>query len=413
METVGRYCWACGGSLPPGRESGTDATIGETLIDRAATARHDQTIRLGLLTAAGVAEEVGRDIAEQLPAELAARVSPDVRWEIPVVTDESAARGGAGTEVIDIAHDRLLGENWHLGIVLTDLPLRIGRRPVVADASATHGVAVISLPALGAVQMRRRARDAVVRLVDGLVGESLELGGREGGERRERVRRRLHEIARAERTMHPDDDNVDVRLVAAVVRGNARLLAGMLRANRPWRLTSRLSRALAAAGATLVFALVTAEVWNLAAALSPWRLAALSVISMAAVVVFLILVHGLWRRRAAGAGREQAILFNVATTLTLIIGVASLYCALFVIALGAGELLLDRRVVSDAIGGHASFATYLKIAWMATSLATVAGALGAGLESDAAVREAAYGYRPERETEREGEPAAVQRARTD
>jgi hypothetical protein len=365
------------------------------------------------MTAEGVAEELGRDIAEELPAELAARVSSEVRWEIPVVTDESAARGGAGTEVIDAAHARRLGEDWHLGIVLTDLPLRIGRRPVVADASATHGVAVISLPALGAVQMRRRARDAVVRLVDGLVGESLELGGREGGERRRRVGRRLHEIARAERTLHPDDENVDIRLVAAVVRGNARLLAGMLRANRPWRLTARLSRALAAAGAALVFALVTAEVWNLADALSPWRLAALAAISMAAVIVFLILVHGLWRRRPAGAGREQAILFNVATTLTLTIGVASLYCALFVIALAAGGLLLEQRVVSESIGEHASFATYLKIAWMSTSLATAAGALGAGLESDAAVREAAYGYRPERETEREGEPAAAQRARTD
>lgn len=365
------------------------------------------------MTAAGVADEVGRDIAEELPAELAANVSSEMRWEIPVVTDESAARGGAGTEVIDAAYERLLGEDWHLGIVLTDLPLRIGRRPVVADASATHGVAVISLPALGAVQIRRRARDAVVRLVDGLVGESLELGGREGGERRRRVRRRLHEIARAERTVHPDDAGIDVRLVAAVVRGNARLLAGMLRANRPWRLTARLSRALAAAGATLVFALLTAEVWSLAVTLSAWRLAALSVISLAAVVVFLILVHGLWRRRPAGTGREQAILFNVATTLTLIIGVASLCCALFVIALGVGELMLDHRVVSESIGEHASFATYLKIAWLSTSLATAAGALGAGLESDASVREAAYGYRPERETEREREPAPAQPARTD
>lgn len=257
------------------------------------------------MTAAGVAEELDRDIAKELPAELADRVSSEVRWEIPVVTDESAARGGGGTEVIDVAHERLLGEDWHLGIVLTDLPLRIGRRPVVADASPTHGVAVISLPALGAVQMRRRARDAVVRLVDGLVGESLELGGREGGERRQRVRRRLHEIARAEQTLQPDDDNVDVQLVAAVVCGNARLLAGMLRANRPWRLTARLSCALAAAGAALVFALVTAEVWNLDAALSPWRLASLSVISMATVVVFLVLVHGLWRRQPVGAGREQ------------------------------------------------------------------------------------------------------------
>jgi hypothetical protein len=106
---------------------GTDVTIGRTLIDRAATARKDPTIRLGLMTAAGVAEELGRELAEELPAELAPRVA-EVRWEIPVVTDESAARGGAGTEVIDAAYERVLSEAWQLGIVLTDLPLHMGRR---------------------------------------------------------------------------------------------------------------------------------------------------------------------------------------------------------------------------------------------------------------------------------------------
>jgi len=59
-----------------------------------------------------------------------------------------------------------------MAVCITDAPLRIGTRPVVADASATHGVALISLPALGAVQTRRRARDAVIRLVDGLVGQA-------------------------------------------------------------------------------------------------------------------------------------------------------------------------------------------------------------------------------------------------
>ena len=58
-------------------------------------------------------------------------------------------------------------------------------------------------------------------------------------------------------------------------------------------------------------------------------------------------------------------------------------------------------MLSRAIGHRADLATYLKLTWFATSLAMVAGALGAGLESDDAIREAAYGYRGEQRTERE------------
>src|SRR6188768_3849734 len=99
-----------------------------------------------------------------------------------------------------------------MAVCITDAPLRIGRRPIVADASATHGVALISLPALGAMQTRRRARDAVIRLVDGLVGESLELG--EGGSgRRARVSRRIVALAAPIREVEPVEDDLDLRFV--------------------------------------------------------------------------------------------------------------------------------------------------------------------------------------------------------
>ena len=251
------------------------------------------------------------------------------------------------------------------------------------------------------MQTRRRARDAVIRLVDGLVGESLETGHGVAG-RRVRVGRRLAELAAPIRAVEaPDVDDVDLRFVAAVVRGNLRLLTGMIRANRPWRLIVRLSRALAAAAAAVALALVTSDLWKLSDALDWIRLLALMVLSVGATVLWLIVSHRLWERPRARASREQTVLFNVATTLTLLLGAVFLYAALFAMTLLGALLVIDSGVMAQALGHDADIGDYAALAWMASSLGTIAGGLGAGLESDEAVREAAYGYRAERTSERE------------
>jgi hypothetical protein len=355
---------------------------------------------LGLLAAPGRPTEVAEALAEDLPGLLADRVTDAVSWRVPVRTDPALADISHGVEAIDLARERLLRDGWDMAVCITGAPLRIGTRPVVADASATHGVALISLPALGAVQTRRRAGDAVVRLVDGLVGESLELGER-GPRRRTRVSHRIASLAAPIRAVEPPDDDVDLRFVAAVVRGNLRLLAGMVRANRPWRLIVRLSRALAAAAAAVVFALVTSDLWVLADALDWLRLLVFTVLSIAATVVWLIVSHHLWEARQGRGSRQQTVLFNATTTLTLLLGAASLYVEVFALTIGTAALVIDPGVLGKALGHHADVGDYVALAWLASSLATITGGLGAGLESDEAVREAAYGYRVERASERD------------
>jgi hypothetical protein len=332
-------------------------------------------------------------------------VSSDVVWEVPSVADPlAAAPGASATAIIDAARRRMLAEGWDLAVCVTDLPLRIGRRPVVADASAMHGVALVSLPALGVVGLRRRAADAVVRLVDGLTGESLEEGVGDGPARRETVGRRLRELVTPVRPVESEEDDVDLRFVAAVVRGNLRLLGGMVRANRPWQLVARLSRALTAALAGAAYALVMSDIWRIGVQLGPLRLAVLTVASLAALVASLILAHGLWERPVRGRGREQIVLFNVATTLTVVLGVLVLYVSIFALTLAGSGLVVDDRVLSRAVSADVGLGDHVGVAWLVASLATVGGALGSAVETDAAVREAAYGYRPERQTEREAAP---------
>ncbi len=50
-----------------------------------------------------------------------------------------------------------------------------------------------------------------------------------------------------------------------------------------------------------------------------------------------------------------------------------------------------RREIGQPVG----IGDYAVLAWFVASLATIGGALGAGLESDAAVREAAYATTPD------------------
>ena len=294
--------------------------------------------------------------------------------------------------MIDRARERMQREGWHLAVCLTDLPLRNGRRPVIADASAMHGVAILSLPALGAARLRRRALETILQLLDGLMAERLVTAGERGDRRRRsRVDRRLADVAAT--ASSPDAE--DVRFVAGVLRGNVRLLLGMVAANQPWRLAVGLSRALAAALGAAAFSLVTSDIWQLADSLGPVRLAGLTVLSVGTTVVTLIVAHELWEHGGDGLRREQAVLFNAATTITVVLGVLVLYVALFAIALAGAWLVLANGLLAKTVGHPPNPSDYLRLAWLVASLSMVGGALGGGLESDETVRQAAYGYRPD------------------
>jgi hypothetical protein len=164
----------------------------------------------------------------------------------------------------------------------------------------------------------------------------------------------------------------------------------MVRANHPWRLAARLYRALAAAVAAGAYGVVTSDIWRISATMGFARLALVSAASISFTSGAVIVAHGLWERAPDHRLRDQVILFNVATAATVVIGIATLYVTLFLLIFAAAELLLSPHVLGTGLGQAVGTADYATLAWFTASLATVGGALGAGLESDEAVREAAY-----------------------
>src|SRR6202035_5014192 len=134
-------------------------------------------IVVGLLASPGPAAELTEsllaEIADRLPERL-----PGVRWRLEFVADRLVEPPTDLSAIISAGRRMLLDRGWDLGGGVTDLPLQTARRPVIAHVSATHGVAVLSMPALGPVSVRKRAAETIVRLIGHMLGDiALAAGG--------------------------------------------------------------------------------------------------------------------------------------------------------------------------------------------------------------------------------------------
>ena len=183
-------------------------------------------VQLGLVAAPGAPAELAGWLAGELGGELAA-AHPQVRWEVRAVEDGLVQPPADDDEIVAATRRRLLAEDWDLALALTDVPLEVDRRPVVGSASPVHGVALLSLPALGAVGLRKRALQTALGLVRTLLGTAEDADADD----RAAMGRRLRELA-----SDPAEADAGVAFTARVLTGNLRLLLGMVRANRPWRL---------------------------------------------------------------------------------------------------------------------------------------------------------------------------------
>src|SRR4051795_871221 len=353
----------------------------------------DGAVVLGLLAPSGVPRELADVIAAELPGQLANRLG-DVNWQVRVAGEERADTTPTTEALTQAVRRRMQEEGWDLAVALTDLPLRANRRPVTAHASAMYRVGLLSVPALGARSVPRRAMRAVLNLVEGLLGEDVGRGS-DAGEagRAQRMRQRLDELRSPLGRTRADEDGT-IAFVGATLRGNFRLLVGMVRANQPARVIARLSIALAVSLGTAAYAMSSSSMWRLSHGMAWPRLALLAAASIITLCVVLVLAHGLWERASGPDDREAVVLFNLTTSATLGLAVLTLYASLLALSVVGGAALIPRSVYHGSVGHAPAFADYLKLGGLAATIATVAGALGSLVESDESVREAGYRHPP-------------------
>ena len=317
-------------------------------------------IRVGLVADPASPTEIARLLADLEPP--GGGDSED--WNIEIVSEPFTLDSEDVETALARLRDHARQHEWEIVIGLTELPFRDGDegRYLLTETDPPQRTAVLSLPALGGFDLRARARHAVRTLISGMTTDTQE-GGR-----------------------------------APMPRFTSRwrLLVGMVLAN-PWLLVPGLKSALVAALTTGAVATINSTVWLLAGSLPPWRLIVATIASIALVVAWLVIDGELWDRPDDGSvdARERSRLYNTSTLITLTIGIIICYVALYVVNLAWALFVLDPAVMGGYPQVTLGYGDLFVLTWFVASAATVGGALGSGLESEEAIRAAAYSKREE------------------
>ena len=177
--------------------------------------------------------------------------------------------------------------------------------------------------------------------------------------------------------------------------GMIRLVSGMTFANNPLNMMASLSNIVAIAFTTGAFGLIFSTMWNMGLDFSVWRLFGISIMAILGMLVWIMVSHGLWESTKKAKHKRIVMLYNLTKIMTLLIAIVIYYMILYLLFLIAELVLLPPGFLGQQVGlkGPASVQLYLSIPWFATSISTVAGAIGAGLLNDQLIKESTYGYR--------------------
>lgn len=308
---------------------------------------------------------------------------PDLTWEVSVLSQHLGDEEDDSLDLLEIARDRMLDEDWDLAVAVRHEALEQGRHTLRSQVSPAHAVGVIALELV---------QEPVEAAVARVVGRILGLDNDEDDDAPTEAERRAASHAARQLATDVEDRGRELPLVYAwrVGAANVRLLWQTIRANRPWMLAATLSKSLSAALAAGLLTLLTTDLWMLSAEYNGFQMALVGGLAVLSVTVSLIVGAKLWERPRRRGEREQVTVFNIATVITVLIGVVVLHAALTLLSLAGALMFVDAEVFGEVTGDAATFWQYVKLAWFIGGLATVGSALGAGLEDDDDVREAIF-----------------------
>lgn len=353
---------------------------------------------IGLVVAPGVTEKLAQSLINDIPNILSEQDNHQRDWKVDLVVDPLTGFAESVEEIFKKIQDYHNKREWDYVVGITDLPMFYHQNVLALDINKKNGAAIFSYPAFGWRPVKNRFKHAIVTIINELHYSEREHVGYDDNNRVKKEINKQFPFSRIEKTeVHlKETGNNHLRYLSnSRSLGMIRLVSGMTFANNPLNMMASLSNIVAIAFTTGAFGLIFSTMWNMGLDFSVWRLFGISIMAILGMLVWIMVSHGLWESTKEAKHKRIVMLYNLTTIMTLLIAIVIYYMILYLLFLIAELVLLPPGFLGQQVGleGPASVQLYLSIPWFATSISTVAGAIGAGLLNDQLIKESTYGYR--------------------
>ncbi|RWR09644.1 hypothetical protein [Siminovitchia fortis] len=361
---------------------------------------------VGIVSSPELPSTIANAIKKQLKKDLSRYIADGrFQWHVEMEVDLLAGATEKVAEVLEETERIKIRNGWDYAISLTDLPVYNGRCIVLADANVDTCTAQISLPAFGWLPTPNRVKIIMLHMIkelyfrhttdfkaDDLAQKGIGPKEQSGFLNKLEKPFRFSAVRRIESSNQAEETAVRF-IIVPKINGLARILFGMTIANRPWTILPSLKNVVAIAFATGAYGLIFPTLWKLSVSYEIYRFIGLTATAVLGMVVWIIFSHDLWEKKNLENKNRLRWMYNSTTILTLGTSVVMYYIVLYLLFLIAVSVFVPPDLYQAEAGTDIGPLNYLKLAWLVTSVATFAGAIGAGLENPERVRKSTYSYR--------------------
>ncbi|RST76432.1 hypothetical protein D4T97_006610 [Siminovitchia acidinfaciens] len=364
---------------------------------------------VGIVSSPELPSTIANALKKQFQKDLCKYVADGkLEWRVEVEVDLLTGATEEVAEVLEGAEQIKKRNGWDFAISLTDLPVYNGRSIVLADANIDTCTAQISLPAFGWRPTPNRVKIIMLLMIKELYFRQttdyenndleqkgigpLDIKKQKGFVNKLEKPFRFSAVRRIESSNQTEETTVRFVIVPKI-NGLARILFGMTIANRPWAILPSFKNVVAIAFATGAYGLIFPTLWKLSISYEIYRFIGLTATAVVGMVVWIIFAHDLWEKKNVENINRLRWMYNSTTILTLGTSVVMYYIVLYLLFLIAVSVFVPPDLYEAEADKDVGPLNYLKLAWLVTSVATFAGAIGAGLENPERVRKSTYSYR--------------------